>query len=120
MPDSAGAYDPRVDLAVGAGALRGPGLIQVEIKQRKTRQPGIAGGAATVLNVRPSASRDRLDPFWWMLHQLRARTRAAAAPNDPLFADEHGSPVTRRRSKGSFAPPPGVPPSRSTPLASAS
>jgi hypothetical protein len=100
VPDSAGAYDPRVHLAVGAVALRGPSLIQVEIKQRKTRQPGIAGGAATVLNVRPSASRDRLDPFWWMKHQLEARARVVAGPNDPFFADEHGSPVTRLQVEG--------------------
>ena len=100
MPDSAGAYDPRVHLAVGAVALIGPSLIQVEIKQRKTRQPGMDGGSSTLLCVRPSASQDRLDPFWWMKHQLEARARAGAGPNHPFFADEHGLPVTRPQVEG--------------------
>ena len=43
MPNSANSYDPRVHLAVGSVALDGPNQLQVVIKQRKTRQPGIAG-----------------------------------------------------------------------------
>jgi hypothetical protein len=95
VPDSAGAYDPLVHLAFGSVVRPSPRLIQVMIKQRKTRQPGVAGGAATLLNLRPSASRDVLDPFWWMERQLDARTRVGASANDPFFADQLGRAVTR-------------------------